>query len=215
MPVLMVVSSAALVILFPIDRGVSIDVFRALWLINLITYLFITLSTFALDPATARRTWFQGLRFPGLISLLIIAYAAYPPWVDARRRPAAMRGSTRTRAARSLFTYVWQAGAMPAAWLAKRVETTRLRPLARPLLYVAGYGPLLCAITADRVRQGAARDRDDVGEDREDRPARGFRVSDLDDDRRAGARFERRLFWRELLIALVVAALIVLRGVLW
>ncbi len=40
-------------------------------------------------------------------------------------------------------------------------------------------------------------------------------MSDLDDDRRAGARFERRLFWRELLIALVIAALIVLRGVLW
>ena len=152
MPVLMVVSSFALVVLFLLDRGVSVDVFRALWLVNLVTYLFITLSTFALDPPTARRTWLQGFTFPGLISLLIIAYAAYPPWVDDLgadvARDLGIDPDAGLATGLLLFTYVWQSAAMLAAWLVKRVEVTRLRPLARPLLYVAGYGPLLCAITA-------------------------------------------------------------------
>lgn len=40
-------------------------------------------------------------------------------------------------------------------------------------------------------------------------------MSELDDERRADVRFERRLFWLELLIVTVIAGLIVLRGVLW
>jgi hypothetical protein len=38
---------------------------------------------------------------------------------------------------------------MLAAYLVKRLESVRgIGSLARPLLYVVGYGPLLCAITA-------------------------------------------------------------------
>ncbi len=38
---------------------------------------------------------------------------------------------------------------MLAAYLVRCLESVRhLRALARPLLYVVGYGPLLCAITA-------------------------------------------------------------------
>ncbi len=40
-------------------------------------------------------------------------------------------------------------------------------------------------------------------------------MSELDDDRRADQRYERRLFWLELVIVVVIAGLIVLRGVLW
>ena len=36
-----------------------------------------------------------------------------------------------------------------------------------------------------------------------------------DDDLDAGERFERRLFWRQLLIVLVVALVLALRIVLW
>jgi hypothetical protein len=47
-----------------------------------------------------------------------------------------------------LFTYAWLALAMPAAYLAKVLEKTPgLRFLAMPVLYVSGFGPLLCAIT--------------------------------------------------------------------
>ena len=84
MPVLMVLSSAALIGLFALDRDASVDVFRALWAINLVTYLLITLSTFALDPGTARRTWWQGVTFPG---------ADQPRDHRLRRRPGAHRGA--------------------------------------------------------------------------------------------------------------------------
>ena len=48
-----------------------------------------------------------------------------------------------------LFAYVWLSASMLAAYLVRRLEArARLGRLARPLLYVVGYGPLLCAITA-------------------------------------------------------------------
>ena len=40
-------------------------------------------------------------------------------------------------------------------------------------------------------------------------------MSELDDERREDVRFERRLFWLELVIVVLIAGLIVLRGVLW
>ena len=46
-----------------------------------------------------------------------------------------------------LFAYAWLSLSMLAAYLLKRVEPRAPR-LAALLLYVVGYGPLLCAITA-------------------------------------------------------------------
>ncbi len=79
MPIFMVCASTGLVALFLIDREFSNDVFRVLWAINVFTYLFITLSSFSVDPKTARGAWREGLLFPGAISLSIIVWAAYPP----------------------------------------------------------------------------------------------------------------------------------------
>ena len=149
MPVLMVVSSVALVALFLLDRGLSVDVFRALWLINLVTYLFITFSTLLARPADGPPEVARGLAFPGLISLLIIAYAATRRGRRPRRdvAPSDRSGGGLGPGCCSSPTCGSRA-AMLAAYLVRRVETTRLRRLARPLLYVVGYGPLLCAITA-------------------------------------------------------------------
>ena len=116
----------------------SVDVFRALWAINLVTYLLITLSTFALDPATARRTWWQGVTVPR---------PDQPRDHRLRRRTRTLAGELGTGLL--LFTYVWLSASMLAAYLVKRVGGhARCGWLARPLLYVVGYGPLLCAITA-------------------------------------------------------------------
>ena len=50
----------------------------------------------------------------------------------------------------TLFFYAWLSLCMPAAWLAKAVETTKLGKVLSPaLIYLVGYGPLLCAITFD------------------------------------------------------------------
>jgi len=137
MPALMVLSSVSLVSLFVLDRELSIDVFSTLWALNLVTYSFVTLSAFAQDGPAARRSWLEAITFPGLISLTIIAFTTADPLLDAL--PDWLL----------LFAYVWLSASMLAAYLVRRLEAVpyagRLAPL---LLYVVGYGPLLCAITA-------------------------------------------------------------------
>ena len=137
MPALMVLSSASLVTLFLLDRDLSIDAFRSLWALNLVTYAFVTLSAFAQDGETARRSWREAVAFPGLISLAIIVVTTADSLLDAL--PDWLL----------LFAYVWLSASMLAAFLLRRLERVpyagRLAPL---LLYVVGYGPLLCAVTA-------------------------------------------------------------------
>ena len=137
MPALMVLSSVALVTLFALDRDLALDVFRSFWALSLVTYLFVTLSAFAQDGSAARASWFEAIAFPGLISLAIIVCAIVAPLADALPDWGLV------------FAYVWLSASMLAAYLVRRLESvTRLRWLARPLLYLVGYGPLLCAITA-------------------------------------------------------------------
>ncbi len=64
----MITSSLSLITLYFIDYGYSLDVFRALWMINVVTYVIVTSYTLMLDPETARRSWFQGIMFPGVWS---------------------------------------------------------------------------------------------------------------------------------------------------
>jgi cellulose synthase/poly-beta-1,6-N-acetylglucosamine synthase-like glycosyltransferase len=153
MPLLMLASSASLVALFFWDRPFSVDVFRGLWAINVVTYLYVTLTSFSLDPEAARTSWREGLAFPGLISLAIIVYALWPPLVDdylaGGLRDIGISTQGALRDVVLLFTYAWLSASMLAAWVVKRAESVRgLGRLAPALLYVVGYGPLLCAITA-------------------------------------------------------------------
>jgi hypothetical protein len=50
-------------------------VFTIVWSATFVAYLFETLFSFAIDPPTGSRTWFEGLVFPGLISLAIMLIA--------------------------------------------------------------------------------------------------------------------------------------------
>ena len=155
MPVFMVTSSAALLGLWFLDEGSSLGVFRTLWFLNVVTYLFVTLSSFSIDPATARRAWREGLCFPGLVALLIILYALWPPLFEETvagwLRDAGIDPDDGLATAVLLFAYLWLSASMVAAWLLKLLSAALPRPLrglVAPLLYVVGYGPLLCAITA-------------------------------------------------------------------
>ena len=96
MPALMVLSSASLVTLFVLDRELSIDAFRSLWALNLVTYAFVTLSAFAQDGPAARRSWLEAITFPGLISLAIIAWTTADP---VPRRAAGLAAAVRLRVA--------------------------------------------------------------------------------------------------------------------
>jgi cellulose synthase/poly-beta-1,6-N-acetylglucosamine synthase-like glycosyltransferase len=152
MPLFMISSSAALISLYFIDYGYSLDVFRALWMINVVTYLVVTAFSLMLDPETARRSWFQGIFFPGAISLLIIVGTTYPPLFETHVPDLAeslgVPISESVRQAGVLFAYAWLTLSMVVAWFAKVLDRRPgLRHLSPLLIYLSGYGPLLSAIT--------------------------------------------------------------------
>ncbi len=152
MPVFMIAAATGLVILFFANFPLSWTLFHILWITNAIVYLFVTLLSFTIDPYTARRTWVQGFMFPGAIALLIILYTCFPPlfttYVRGGMTWLGISPSHLFVSVTILFVYFWLAGSMLAAWGAKLLEGHgRLRLLSAPLIYLAGYGPLLCAIT--------------------------------------------------------------------
>ena len=151
LPVFMVCASASLVILYFIAFQLAWFAFHVLWLTNVITYVFITSFALLIDPVTGRRTWRQGLMFPGLVNVLIVAAAVLPAplyWVAHGILSAA--GITLTGGwvrGLELFTYIWLAACMGVAYLGKLAEPHwGGRVLSRVFVYVGGYGPLLCAI---------------------------------------------------------------------
>lgn len=90
--------------------------------------------------------------FPGLVNLSIIIYACIPGLLrDGWRQLLAMAG----RSAHGphwgwvvVAIYAWLAGSMAVAYAAKVIEPSRFGRLISPLLlFIAGYGSLLCACT--------------------------------------------------------------------
>jgi cellulose synthase/poly-beta-1,6-N-acetylglucosamine synthase-like glycosyltransferase len=152
MPLLMISAAVGLMALFFLDFPLSWTLFRLFWILNALTYLLVTLYSFLIDLHTARRAWVQGFLFPGIVSCLIIVYTLYPPlFEDHVVAGITAAGVALPRAAvRGLifFLYSWLALCMPVAYLAKVVEKKpRIGWVAPGLIYLAGYGPLLCAIT--------------------------------------------------------------------
>jgi cellulose synthase/poly-beta-1,6-N-acetylglucosamine synthase-like glycosyltransferase len=152
LPVVMVCASASLVALFFIDNKLAWAAFHVLWITNVITYAFITSFALLIDTKTARRVWREALLFPGAISVLIIlaAVIAGPLRWLAYHGVSAAGFSVTSAEVRGLelFTYIWLAGCMGVAFLAKVTETRSLgRYISPALIYIGGYGPLLCAIT--------------------------------------------------------------------
>lgn len=152
MPIFMILASASLTALFFIDFPLSWAAFKLLWILNAICYLFITTYTLMIDPDTGRRTWREAVGFPGLISLAMIVYAWFPkPFSWAMLGTMELIHIPTTGPVLRLvilFAYVWLAGSMLGAWAAKLTESRRrLKWLSPILVYICGYGPLLCAVT--------------------------------------------------------------------
>ncbi|GEL94103.1 glycosyltransferase [Cellulomonas composti] len=161
LPVFMALAALALDGLYLLDGQAAQRVFRGLWWLALVAYVFITVTTLLLDRASARRSWREGLLFPG-VGALVVMSAAWRPglweeWLpglfDLRLTPDGLTVWT-------LLLYSWSLLAMALAWVVRWAETTRgLRWASRPLLYLVGFGPVLCAITLDaywRQARGAA-----------------------------------------------------------
>ena len=151
LPVFMIAASGSLVALFFIDFPLSWRLFHQLWIVNAISYLFITALALAIDPSTARKAWWEAITFPGLFSVAIIVYACAPRafvWgtqgllhlSHIHWGPAATHGLI-------FVAYCWLAACMPVAYLGKKVEEWGKGWLSPFFVYLGGYGPLLCAVT--------------------------------------------------------------------
>jgi cellulose synthase/poly-beta-1,6-N-acetylglucosamine synthase-like glycosyltransferase len=152
-PLLMISSSISLLALYFVYVPFAWPAFRVLWIINAVTYIFITVYSLLIDPQTARHSWRQALMFPGAINLVIIAYCCFPRlfrdlW---HRLLAAAHVSPAHQGWIGwilVFIYAWLGLSMAAAYLAKAAEPRRFGRWLSPLLvYLVGYGPLLCACT--------------------------------------------------------------------
>jgi len=152
LPVFMILASASLITLYFSDFATAWIVFHVLWIINALTYVFITSFVLMIDWVTGRHAWIEGILFPGAISLSIIIAACFPrllrmifydllPVLGIMLTPAERRVLV-------LFAYAWLAGSMLVAYLGKAIEPRRYgRVLSAAFIYIAGYGPLLCACT--------------------------------------------------------------------
>jgi len=147
LPIFMILSSTALVILFFANFPASWRLFHRLWIVNAVSFTFLTSFALLIDTGTARRVWREALFFPGAVSLLIIGYTCFPRLFSHVIHQDLHVGHPEARVA-ILIAYMWVAGCMLVAYAAKCVENTRAgRVLSPVLVYLAGFGPLLCSVT--------------------------------------------------------------------
>ena len=149
-PVFMITSSAALLTLFFAGSPAAWPAFRVLWIINAVTFIFITGFALLIDTSTARRSWREAVMFPGVVNLAIIVYTCFPrPLAGAARWLFDQSGLPPPHVSWVIvFVYGWLGGSLAVAYLAKAVEQTWAGRLLSPLIvYLVGYGSLLCACT--------------------------------------------------------------------
>ena len=148
MPLFMIVGSAGLVGLFYAWPPWAGTAFVALWGVTFASYLFQTLFSFAIDPATARRCWFEGIAFPGLLSLgvMMLAVLRLKPFAEGSPWPQSGNWSWHDIAVQVVLG--WSAVSTFLAWVVYRLDKAGApKPVRDILLVLVGYGPLLCAIS--------------------------------------------------------------------
>jgi cellulose synthase/poly-beta-1,6-N-acetylglucosamine synthase-like glycosyltransferase len=151
LPVAMTFATVGLVGLYFVSPSTAHDTFQGLWWVALAAYGFVTTTTLLLDRDTARRSWVEGLLFPGAGALLVMLSAAHPQlltrtvpgWFGLELTQTGLRVLT-------LALYSWSVIAMVLAFAVRWVEVLPGgRWLSRVGLYAVGFGPVLCAITLD------------------------------------------------------------------
>lgn len=151
LPLAMVLSSVGLVGLFLIHSELETVVFRATWILAACTYVYTVALAVQLDSRTGLRSWREAILFPGFVSIVVMVTAFFPGLLEVRL--PALFGVKLTEQAEvgwTLFVYGWISVSMLGAWLARAVEKTWIGGFLTPLLvYLVGYGPVLCAVTVD------------------------------------------------------------------
>jgi cellulose synthase/poly-beta-1,6-N-acetylglucosamine synthase-like glycosyltransferase len=151
LPLIMITSSIGLAGLLFLQDGFATTIFRVLWISASLAYLFVLILGSLTDAKTTRKELGHVLLFPGIINMLVMVTALFPPvmlvWLPG------LFGVTLDRSALFVLTlaiYIWIPFSMVFAWLARKADKTRAgRWLSPALIYLAGYGSLLCAITFD------------------------------------------------------------------
>ena len=149
MPIFMILSSIGLVSLYFIDFPLSWFLFNQFWILNSITYLFVTFFSFCIDPVIAKRSWVQGILFPGILSLIIIILSVIPGAMDyvilaLDNIPTKIQLSKFV----ILFMYSWLAVCMIPAYYSYKLDKMKAPGwVTTAIIIITGFGPLLCAIT--------------------------------------------------------------------
>jgi len=151
LPVAMITSSIGLLGLLFLNSEAAITAFRALWIFAACAFVFILALGAQVDHQLALRNWREVFTFPGVVNMLVMLTAFFPQilivWLPG------LFGFTLTENGLFILTvsiYIWIPFSMLGAWLARRIEGTWIGPVLAPILiYLVGYGSLLCAITFD------------------------------------------------------------------
>lgn len=150
LPVLMLLSSAALLALLLLHSDIAEAVFRFMWIIAACTYIYSMLCAMQLDPRTARNSWREALLFPGFGAMVIMFIALFPGYTDTLLSDWIGAVTPRDRFVLAMVLYIWGPISLLGAWAARWVEgLPGGRFFAGLFLYIFGYGSLLCAITLD------------------------------------------------------------------
>jgi hypothetical protein len=151
LPLVIPLASVALIVLYFTDYGYAAQMLRIFWISNALFWVVTVVLSLLVDPTVARYSWRQAIFFPGVVSLIIIAYTLVPGAVvrllDRLLAPFGDAIGPNVTHREALFASIWVGISLIAAYLAKVVEASDgpRRRLAATMLYIAGYGPFLCA----------------------------------------------------------------------
>lgn len=146
-PVIMISSAIGLVGLFMLNKQDSAYLFFSLSSVSLFVYLYTTLFAILVDRRTSRLSWFEGIIYPGLISLGILFISINPHFFFQQLHYLFNLQSSTLEGGVLLFMESWSALCMLCAWIVFRLEFTgSSTTITNFLLLIVGYGPLLCTI---------------------------------------------------------------------
>ena len=148
MPLFQIGASIGLVTLYFLDGAWAWTVFRGLWIIAGLVYLLVTAASMAVDWESARKSWREGILFPGVVALIVILHALAPPLFGPVGELLRISERPWLLSTLTLFAYSWLALSMAVAYAAKWLEgKPRWSWLSPVALTAAGYGSFLCAVT--------------------------------------------------------------------
>jgi cellulose synthase/poly-beta-1,6-N-acetylglucosamine synthase-like glycosyltransferase len=147
-PITMILSALGFLGLFFVAEDHTAQLFFYLASISLFLYLYTTIYAIVVDRRTSRLSWLEGIMYPGIISLLILAISMKP---DLFFRMLSyvfyIQDSRRLHEGALLFMVTWSATCMFFAWVVFRLERAGVpERITNFLLIIVGYGPLLCTI---------------------------------------------------------------------